>query len=81
MLTQFYTVDVTIQFRYRNDTTQCLILDNEDGFIVGFGSATRYPYDQPNRVMGEKFALTHALENSTLGREQRTSIWKKFHGK
>lgn len=80
MLTTIITTLYTIQFRYREDHTQCLIFNNADGYVEGLGHVFRHPSDEPSRVVGEKCALTRALENSKLDRLERTEIWKKFHG-
>lgn len=71
------TANHTVQFQYRPDTTQVLVMDNQDGFVVGFGQVTRYVKDMPNKVVGERFALTRALAN--LPRSTRIKIWTEYN--
>ena len=79
MQTVFNTLTHSVIFNTKGESTQALVLD-QNSYVVGFGVVTRHPEDQPDRIMGQKWALVKALENSKLDRLERTEIWKKFHG-
>lgn len=72
------TSDFTVDFRYRENSTQAIVVNNDDGYIEGFGEASRYCTDRPDRTVGEKVALTRALTQSKLNRNQRTAIWNEY---
>ena len=75
---QLNTNNYVITFLFRGEMTQAVVTSRYDTFVEGFGQVTRHPNDVPNTQLGKKYALTQALKNSSLSREQRTEIWGSF---
>jgi len=61
---------------------ECLIRESSPNrTIVAVGQAVQHPKDRPNRIVGRKVALAHALQAAwpgSGGRDQRRQAWHAF---
>jgi len=85
------TDDFVVRFSYRENKkkhvkqlTICSINQIEEGdetMEIGIGIAKCCTGDQFLKAKGRKLALNRALQNSGLGKEQRTEIWNNYFQK
>ena len=61
-------------------TTHCILVKNRDKGDpdIFVGVACQSPKDRYNRKIGQKLALTRALERSSFNKEERTEIWNQY---
>ena len=75
----------TLVFRfYHGETgTECTVNNLESGvlFQLGVGKTVLHPSDHLNRKVGRKLALTRALSQVDLSKEERKVVWHQYFEK
>lgn len=75
------TQNNSAKFFYNGNETHCSITDKE-GNNLAVGVTTRYAKDKPNKLVARdtafKRAMTQAVKDETVSKEDRTALWNIY---